>query len=78
MEKSELNPPPEINGPGELTFRENAIQRLVTEHADLDEARLNNWLELLNDPDPHARVMATTAVWTMMDVRDHRKRRSSD
>jgi hypothetical protein len=74
MENSEINPPPDINGPGEQTFRENAIQRLVNEHNDLEELQLNRWLELLSDSDPHARVMATTAVWTMMDVRDQRKR----
>lgn len=77
----ELNPNPDIDEVEEVTFREKAIHRLTTEHSDLPPERTDRWLELLNeecDGDrvwaAKCRVMATTAVWTMMDVRDIRKR----
>lgn len=71
--ENELNPPPIIEETKELTFRENAINRLLTDHNDLGQVRVAKWLALLYDEDPSGRAMATTAVWTMMDVRDSRK-----
>jgi hypothetical protein len=74
MESNEINPPPEVDTPQENTFRQLATERLLNEHSDMDPNQLNRWMELLEDPDPRARVMASTAVWAMMDVRDNHKR----
>ncbi len=74
---AEINPTPEIDEAKERTFREITTERLLNDHNDLPEHRLNRWLELLNDEcggdrvwAAKSRVMAATAVWTMMDVRD--------
>lgn len=80
MKPKELNAELLIEDNTEISFRQKAITRLVTDHSDLPEERVARWLELLNDQcdgdritAAKARLMATTAVWTMMDVRDSRK-----
>ncbi len=74
--ENEINPPLQFDELQENTFRERAIMRLLTDHSDMDEVRLESWLAMLNDVEPGARVMAATAVWTMMEVRDNHKHRN--
>ncbi len=69
------NTPPTVDEVAEATFRERAVIRLQTEHGDLPLPVLERWQADLHDEDPRGRVMAATAVWTMMDVRDARKQR---
>jgi len=69
----EINATPDVDWQAENSFRERATARLLQEHQDLPQERVERWLNLLHDEDPRGRVMAATAVWTMMDVRDARR-----
>ncbi len=70
----EINASPVTSEPQELRFREEAMKRLLEEHKDMQTEQVEQWLDLLNDSDPRGRLMAATAVHTMMEVREWRRK----